>query len=203
MVERVQLSREIIIARAHSMIVEHGLDAVSLRGVAAALGVTAPALYAYVDDKLDMLRGVAESEFERLLASFETIEAESPLELVRLQAHAYVRYALADPALFQMIFLFRPDFVPQPNVDELPAATRAFASGASSVEAAMADGSLRAGDPMLVSLALWAATHGAASMLLAQLNLGPEYESQILATVIDNLVRGLAVPLDSSTIHES
>ena len=185
------------------MIVEHGLDAVSLRGVAAALGVTAPALYAYVDDKLDMLRGVAESEFERLLASFESIEAESPLELVRLQAHAYVRYALADPALFQMIFLFRPDFVPQPNVDELPAATRAFASGASSVEAAMADGSLRAGDPMLVSLALWAATHGAASMLLAQLNLGPEYESQILATVIDNLVRGLAVPLDSSTIHES
>ncbi len=179
------------------MIVEQGLDAVSLRGVAAALGVTAPALYAYVDDKLDMLRGVAESEFERLLASFETIQADSPLERVRLQAHAYVQYALADPALFQMIFLFRPNFEVHSEGDDLPAATRAYLTGAQAVEAAMADGSLRPGDPMLVSLALWAATHGAASMLLAQLNLGPEYESQILATVIDNLVRGLSVPLDS------
>ena len=44
-----------------------GLEAVSLRRVGANLGVTAPALYAYVTDKSDLLRSVAEVEFDHLM----------------------------------------------------------------------------------------------------------------------------------------
>jgi len=37
-----------------------------------------PALYAYVDDKRDLLRGVAELEFRRLSARFEEIDDAIP-----------------------------------------------------------------------------------------------------------------------------
>ncbi len=56
------------------MIRTSGLEAVSLRRVAAMLGVTAPALYAYVTDKNDLLRSVAEVEFDQLMQRFEAID---------------------------------------------------------------------------------------------------------------------------------
>lgn len=194
--ERGGLNRDAVVAAARDIVATDGLDGLSLRRVAARLGVTAPALYAHVDDKLDLLRAVAELEFERLTARFETIEATDPIARIREQAHAYVEHARADPALFQVMFVFRPDWAPLPAVDELPAASKAFAAGATAIEEAMHSGALRAEDPLLVAIALWAAAHGTASVLLAGLNLGAAYERKVIDTVIDNLLRGLAAPLE-------
>ena len=90
------------------------------------------------------------------------------------------------------MFLFRPDWGPQPAAEELPAASKAFALGAAAIEAAMLSGALRTEDPLLVAIAMWAAAHGTASVLLAGLDLGAEYEARVIDTVIDNLIRGLA-----------
>ena len=68
------LTRESVIEAARRSIVADGLEAVSLRKLAASLGVTAPALYAYVDDKRDLLRAVAEREFQRLARRRQRID---------------------------------------------------------------------------------------------------------------------------------
>ncbi len=60
--DRETLTGEAVVAAARDQIRTKGLDAVSLRQVGAALGVTAPALYAYVTDKRDLLRAVAEDD---------------------------------------------------------------------------------------------------------------------------------------------
>lgn len=193
MVERGQLTRELIVTAAHRIVAAEGLEALSLRRVAGALGVTAPALYGYVDDKVDLLRAVAEVEFGRLVAAFEAIDSPDPLERVRAQAKAYISQALDDPALFQVIFATRPDWANQPAVDELPAATAAFAAGAAAVEAAIAAGQLRDDeDPFVVSLALWSAAHGVATVVLAGINLGEEFTARLTDAVIDNLLAGFA-----------
>ena len=194
--DRPALSRSAIVAVAREIVAADGLDGLSLRRVGAKLGVTAPALYAYVDDKLDLLRGVAELEFERLAARFDALDSPDAISRIREQAIAYVQHAQEDPALFHVMFLFRPDWAQQPAADELPAASKTFALGAAAIETAMREGMLRSDDPLLVAIAIWAAAHGTASVLLAGLNLGAEYEARIIATVIDNLLRGLAVPLD-------
>ena len=191
---RATLTRDAIIAVARKIVATDGLEGLSLRRIGAELGVTAPALYAHVDDKLDLLRGVAELEFERLIARFDAIETADPVEQIRRQATAYVEHAREDPALFQVMFLFRPDWAPQPAAEELPAASKAFARGAAAIEEAMATGALRAEDPLLVAIALWAAAHGTASVLLAGIDFGAEYEARVIDTVIDNLIRGLAAP---------
>ena len=192
MVERGQLTRELVVAAAHDIVSTEGLDALSLRRVAKVLGVTAPALYGYVEDKVDLLRALADVEFTRLSDAFAAIDASDPLERVRMQAKAYVNQALADPALFEVIFQIRPDWANQPTVEELPAATKAFAAGAAAIEAAIAAGQLRAEDPFLISLALWSASHGVATVVLAGINLGDDFNRQLVDSVIDNLLAGFA-----------
>jgi len=188
------LTRAAVVAAARELIAADGLERLSVRRVAARLGVTAPALYAHVDDKDDLLRAVAELEFTRLLERFDAI-AESvsdPLERIRAQSHAYVEHALADPALFRVMFLFRPAWSPQPNAPELPLATKAFERAAGAVEEAIAAGRLRAGDPLLASLAIWSAAHGVATVILAGIDLGHAYEERLVDTVVDAVLTGLS-----------
>ena len=196
MAERKPLTREAIVQSARTLIAADGLDALSVRRVAATLGVSAPALYAYVDNKPDLLRAVAELEFEDLVERFDAVDAPDPVDRIRGHIRAYIEHAQASPALFEVMFLFRPDWAPQPGVDELPAASKVFSIAAAAVEAAMSTGALRADDPLKVEIALWAAAHGTASVLLAGLNLGAEFEESVIATVIDTMVRGLAPPVD-------
>ena len=56
--EREHLTREAIVATARGIVVADGLDGLSLRRVATALGVTAPALYAHIEDKHDLLEEI-------------------------------------------------------------------------------------------------------------------------------------------------
>lgn len=194
MTPRPPLTRAAIVAAARDLVAAEGLDACSVRRVAARLGVTAPALYAHIDDKDDLLRAVAELEFTRLIERFDAIGATEPDPLARVRAHAraYVDHALEDPALFRVMFLYRPAWSPQPNAQELPLATKAFEHASAAVEEAMAAGRLRAGDPLLASLAIWSAAHGVATVILAGIDLGPEYERRLADTVVDAVISGLA-----------
>jgi AcrR family transcriptional regulator len=193
-VDRSALSRDAIVQVAREVVVAEGLEALSLRRVAANLGVTAPALYAHVADKDDLVRAVAEREFERLTALLEEVLATEtdPLLQIRAQGRAYVAHARANPALFRVMFVFRPSWSPQPLAEELPAATKAFAAAAGPVEAAVEQGLLRVADPLLASLVLFAAAHGVATLLLAGIDLGADYEACLADTAIDSVLRGLA-----------
>jgi AcrR family transcriptional regulator len=194
-----RLSRDKIVAAARSSVVENGRGALSLRPLAARLGVTAPALYAHFASKEALLTAVAEDEFERLLAQIERVadDAPDPLERVKAQAHAYVTYALANPALFEIIFEFRPPWSSVPTGEELPLASKAFEISSVAVVDAIAAGQLRETDPLMASLTIWAAVHGVATVLAAGPGLGDEYETALVRSVIDNIVSGLAV-----TVHE-
>jgi AcrR family transcriptional regulator len=193
---RTPLTRAAVVQAARDLIAADGLEGLSVRRVAAALGVSAPALYAYVENKPDLLRAVAELEFEGLVERFDAVQCADPVDRIRGHIRAYVEHARADPALFEVMFLFRPDWAAQPAVEELPAASKVFTIASAAIEEAMLTDALRAEDPFLVAIALWAAAHGTASVLLAGLNLGTEFEDRVIDTVIDNLVRGLAAPSD-------
>ena len=190
------LSRDAVLGAARTLIASDGLDALSLRRVGASLGVSAPALYAYVDNKSDLLRGVAELEFESLLDEFARLGDRDAIGRIRGHAHAYIAHARAHPALFQVMFLFRPGWAPQAVADDLPVATKAFALAGAAIEEAMDSGQLRRADPFVTAMALWAAAHGTATVLLSGLDLGDVLESQIVDAVVDNLLRGLADPID-------
>src|SRR5690606_29339456 len=115
------------------MIADGGLEALSLRRLASRLGVTAPALYAHVADKRDLLAAIAEGQFDELVARMDAAADLPPLERIRAHCRAYVQHARENPELFGVMFLFSPDLGPAggaglPEGAELPAATKAFAA---------------------------------------------------------------------------
>jgi len=187
------LNRQSVIDAARDCIVADGLDAISLRKLAATLGVTAPALYAYVDDKRDLLRGVAELEFRRLAARFEQIDDPDPVERMRQMSHAYVEQALAEPELFRTMFQFSPDLAigtPTGAEDEL--ATSVFELALSSVVEAIDSGALRRAEPITVALTIWSATHGVVDMLLMGFPFDDATRQMLVDSVIDTVLAGLA-----------
>ena len=186
------LQRAAIVEAARDVIVTGGLKALSLRRLASQLGVTAPALYAHVRDKQDLLRALAEDEFERLVAHFDEVDEADPIERIKAHSRAYVEHTREQPELFRVMFLFPPELSPADVPDDvnLPGATKAFAAAAEAVEDAVRSGALVADDPLLVALTLWAGVHGVASVLQLGFGLPAELEDQLIDEVIGRILAG-------------
>jgi AcrR family transcriptional regulator len=72
-IERAPLTRELIAAEAADLIRQEGLEALTMRTVAATLGVSAMALYHHVEDKDEIIRLVGDD----ILAKIDLPDAES------------------------------------------------------------------------------------------------------------------------------
>lgn len=189
--ERTALTRDAVVAAARDLVAEGGLDALSLRRLAARLGVTAPALYAHVQDKRDLLAALAEGQFDELVTRMDAAAGLPPLERIRAHCRAYVQHARENPELFGVMFLFSPDLGPGtdlPDGAELPAATKAFGYALAAVEDAARDGDLATGDPLLTALALWSATHGLTTVQQLGLGFDLETEDALLDELLDRLL---------------
>lgn len=194
--ERPPLQRETIVAAARELIREGGLEALSLRRLAERLGVTAPALYAHVRDKTDLLRAVAEGEFAALVAAYTEVEDRAPLDRMRAHARAYISVARREPEMFRVMVLFPPELGPAdvPDAAELPAATAAFALASGAVEQAVGEGVIATDDVLLTTLTFFAAAHGVATVLGLGFGLPPELEDEMIDEMLDRLIAGHRPP---------
>lgn len=176
-------------------VVEHGLDGVSLRKVAARLDVTAPALYAHVRSKDDLLRSVAEVALGELITRFEAVPDGDPIDRMRGCSRAYVDFALDRPELYRTLFLFPPrlDAV-APTGRELALATSAFELPARAVAEAVEQGHLDPPDAAMAPMIIWTAVHGVAEVLRMGLAFDEASRGALLDAVLDVTLAGLGGP---------
>ena len=101
--------RDQILDAALDVIAEHGVGAVSVDGIAKAIGVTRPVVYSQFADTDDILRASLKREEARALAQLEDVFAaagqlstpDSPADLVQ----AYLDAVLAEPKRWRAILL--------------------------------------------------------------------------------------------------
>ena len=90
-----------LISAALKELSQHGLEGVSLRGVARRAGVSAPAVYRHFEDKDALLAAVAAECAERLgkimMEAAASAPPEDPLEAFRAVGVAWVRFAVSNP----------------------------------------------------------------------------------------------------------
>jgi AcrR family transcriptional regulator len=193
-VERATLTRDAVVAATRALIVDESLEAVSLRRIGASLGVTAPALYAHVTDKRDLLRGVAEYELTELMSRFQRITDPDPVVRLRRFSRVYIDYAVENRELFKTIFLFPPDLaIGAPTGEELPLATQAFDLPMLAIDEAITTRVFKPIDPVMASLVLWTATHGCAEVLLMGFGFDDAGRDALIDAVLDNVIAGLSV----------
>jgi AcrR family transcriptional regulator len=140
-------------------------EAMSLRAVAQRVGVSVPSIYLHFADKQALLEAVCEEVFAQLHVALKEADADAPnpWEALRAQGVAYVRFAVANPEHYRIAMMAGPsEHDPE---DEI--ASGAFGHLLDSVVGCIGLGALE-GDPIALSLKLWSAAHGLASLLITK-----------------------------------
>jgi AcrR family transcriptional regulator len=187
------LTRSVVVDQARDMVRADGLAHVSLRSVARELGVTAPALYAYVDDYDDLLDAVADGEFERLHERFAAVESQEPGEAVRSLALAYIAHARDEPHLHRLMFRdASPGGALAPGTPPCGPSGLTFSTAVGVVERAMAAGCIQGDDPVLGALTVWSVAHGVAEVLLMGFDLPDGLAEALVDGALDATLGGLS-----------
>jgi AcrR family transcriptional regulator len=179
--------REQILDAASRLLVETGdEDAVSIRAVAQAVGVTPPSIYLHFADKTELIFAICERYFDELdrVTSEAARGSEVPLDSIRLRGRAYIRFGLDNPEPYRVIFMRKPTDTPLPWQYEKIVTSSAFGHLVQDVTEAIDAGQVE-GDPMLVSVSLWAAVHGITSLLISK----PGFPWPDVDLVVDQVVR--------------
>ena len=116
-----QITRESIIRQATVMIEQNGVEQLSLGKLATALGVKAPSLYRYVNNKDALLKAVNLQTVQELFAAYgEALADVSGEAEVKLTAvlHAHRAFALSQPQGY-MLALANPNDAQRPDEDAL------------------------------------------------------------------------------------
>lgn len=154
-------TRDSLVAAAAALLDDGGPAAVTLRGVAARVGVSHNAPYKHFRDKAHLLAAVAAAELDRRTAALaELPPGTDPVGPLRDTLHAYVAWAHEAPQRFRLTF--GPWETTDPDMARAAAAAQHTLSGA--VAAAQAAGALPDGDPERLSALLRATAHGAADL---------------------------------------
>ncbi|HET9895941.1 MAG TPA: TetR/AcrR family transcriptional regulator [Streptosporangiaceae bacterium] len=152
---------------------EGGPDAVVLRAVARETGVSAAAAYRHFADHSELLHAVSQRALSALadamrasLESGEPLASPAQESIRRLLAlgRAYVEFALSDPGLFRTAFC-RPRR-PLPDLTERLAGEGPFAIVSGVLDELVSNGVLDPGRRPGLEVAVWAAVHGLATLLL-------------------------------------
>jgi AcrR family transcriptional regulator len=162
--------RDEIVAAAKDLLAESAnSDAVSIRMVADAVGVTPPSIYLHFADKDALIEAIVMDVFAELDAAMVSAgaAAEHPLEQLRAYGLAYVKFAVDHPEHYRVATMERCGPSGPGQLDNV-LADAAFVHFMATVQACMDAGIFAAGDPLPITLQLWSAAHGIASLMIAK-----------------------------------
>jgi AcrR family transcriptional regulator len=166
-----------------SAVVEEGLrllqdreaESLSLREIARNVGVSATALYRHFPDKASLLEALAEAGYAQLAREQAEAARDGGPSGFAAMGQAYVHFALANPALFRLIFVAKPTHA-HPGV-EAPAGTAAslLQTGVAQLMGPDAPAEAR----FAAMLRAWSLVHGLAMLIL---------DGQVERTVAESMI---------------
>jgi len=165
------LLREEILVVAERLLAETGNeDAVSIRAIADAVGVTPPSIYLHFPDKAALLFAVCDRQFAIFDAVLEAAGATAtdPAGALERRAEAYVRFGLERPEAYRIMFMGRPTNHDHHVHPVEKAGTTAFNHLVAAVQRAVDAGALRPDlDATQGAIFLWTGMHGITSLLIS------------------------------------
>lgn len=178
--------RVALLEAAVELIRESSVEKLSLRALARKVGVSQTAPYRHFKDKNHLLVEIAKHTFEEIVAyTIKELEPqESPAENVCNCGRAYLRYALANPERYKLIF--GPSIENRETYPDLmEAGMNSFSILMNLVEQGIEQGDFLDQCPKLLANACWTSMHGFASLAIDGF-----YQRQELPIDFDSLMQG-------------
>lgn len=194
--EEVEQGRQRILQAAARIINKDGIGGLSMRALAAGLGLTTGALYRYFPSKQDILLAYWDQALRALVHRIATIEQSEAgtLPVIRAMLVAYATFCLEDSDRFRLLFLHNGD---DGAVTEVLGQTNGLAAHSlllKRVEEAIETGAFAARDAASVCNILWAGVHGAVVLLVTVTEVDFGAPQPFAEQTIDALMRGFTIP---------
>ena len=159
---------EKILRATHKLLERGGADAVSMRRVAEAVGITPMAIYRHFPSREALLKKLSDDSFDTAAKEWEA-HATHPDIRERLLAllTPYLDYALEHPHLFDHAFSARRDDARRFPEDFHSRRSPTLNVVADTVAEGMRLGVLKQDDPWDVAMSLWAHAHGLVALYRA------------------------------------
>jgi len=145
---------------------ETAVSSLSLRDVARRAGVSHASPAHFFGNKAGLLTAFAARGFGGLAGSvIDEVVASAPEDgpgQLAAIGRGYVRFAIAEPSLFEV--MFRADVLDVRDPALTQATESAYALLTSTVEQCAAEGALTGRDPAVVAIGAWSIMHGLASL---------------------------------------
>jgi AcrR family transcriptional regulator len=182
------LRRDILAKTARLLAKTGDEEAVSIRAVANAVGVTPPAIYLHFADKDALIKAVCEDTFRALDEFVESRVAaiDDPVEQLAERGRAYVDFGVEHPEQYRVLFMGKARLSGDEALE-----SSGFAHLLDNVTRCMDAGGIARRDPVVVSAGLWAVVHGVTSIAVSVPGC-PVDRHVLLEHLLEVQARGLA-----------
>ena len=162
-----------ILCAARELFLEHGIENVTTRQIAARVGISQTALYVYFHSKEDILDRLSLDAFATLNAALGALKDKGLCggEYFRQSAREYIRFGLEHPDAYRLMFIMRArrrdSLLPSGHPERGSVRGKVFDRLQEKIADGVARGELRDfPDPRAAAQSVWAALHGLVSLFL-------------------------------------
>lgn len=171
-----------ILEAAMELILDQGFENVSIRKIAERIHYSPATIYLYFKDKQDILHHLHTEGFRRFA------EAQKGLEdiadpAVRMYKHGmvYIRFALANPEYYQLMFILKGTAKQYARTDEPDGSRETYEVLRNNLRLYQEQGNLQGINLDHLAFLFWSTVHGMASLLISErLNITKEQAEQFV-----------------------
>ncbi len=190
------LRRAEILEAAERIFIAEGYEGATIRKIADEVGVSSTALYMHFQDKGAILLEICEQTLHALYDTNRELAAK-PVDAVvrvRMMLEAYMRWGLAHPNAYQLVYSTPRPVSAQPwpeGTADLSRQCYEIFSGVVREIAAL--GRLRTGGADSAAQALWMGCHGVVALLIARPGFGWAEREELIQVTLEGMLHGLVI----------
>jgi AcrR family transcriptional regulator len=191
-----RLRDEILAAAERLLLTTGSSEAVSIRAVAEAVGVTPPSIYRHFPDKETLIFEVSARHTAVLGEELRQAVAgiADPVEALAARGRAYVRFGLRNPEPYRIMFMTRPSGTVVDLQEGWFQHSAVFTDALRGVQDCIDAGRLRPehADAYRVCLGFWARVHGLTSLAVSKpfLRIDDGFIDEYIETTLYGIVAG-------------
>lgn len=155
--------RDALLQAAVEILRSGGVEALSLRALAKATGVTQAAPYSHFRDKNDLLAAIAETGFQRLALQMAEDATGAPSAQARIERliTSYIRFAAENKPLFRLMFGRE-----LANLKKFPTLAMTAGKSYALISAALSTRQSKEDDVRFLTVAIWSLCHGLTTLII-------------------------------------
>lgn len=187
--------RNEILDVSRDLLIQQGFGKLSMRNIAKRANVTATSIYLHFESKEDLLLALIEESIEHLKKHLLQ-EVESSKDLIQQLedlARAYVRFALDNPQEYEIIYMVRPEEMPQYPKEKFQQIRSAYELLAEIIERGKQNDQIDVENSMISAYTLWAQLHGVVSVILSKRLDTRIPETEFIDQAIDHIIQGFII----------